>query len=185
MSACYLRARWSLWCLSCSSSFTENMAEPSMYICHIKQLQRYKGFRLFHLAKCRQQMFNKNFLYFLTGHLKVVDSYCALGTILHIVDRKFDLRLLRDHRVLKESYTTQEDRITGPLQRENEKDEMGSGLWKHTGRKSKHAVLYLNDFSLSVLGPEGLGRSGAADSNEAGWLTIQRRSNKFTAGCNI
>lgn len=40
-SSCYLRARCSLWCLSCSSSFTENMDEPSMYIYHIKTWRRW------------------------------------------------------------------------------------------------------------------------------------------------
>lgn len=44
--------------------------------------------------------------------------------------------------------------------------------------------MYLYDFSLSVLGPEGLGRSGAADGDEAGWLTVQRGSNQLTAGCS-
>lgn len=43
--------------------------------------------------------------------------------------------------------------------------------------------MYLYDFGLSVLGPEGLGRSGAADGDEAGWLTVQRGSNQLTAGC--
>lgn len=33
-----------------------------------------------------------------------------------------------------------------------------------------------------MLGPEGLGRSGAADSDKAGWFTVQRRSDQFTAG---
>ena len=36
VSVRYLRVRCSRWCLSCSSSFTENMDEPSMYICDIK-----------------------------------------------------------------------------------------------------------------------------------------------------
>lgn len=48
--------------------------------------------------------------------LNKYESYCALGTVLHIVDRKLDLSLLSDHRVLKECYTAQEDRVTGPLQ---------------------------------------------------------------------
>lgn len=34
-----------------------------------------------------------------------------------------------------------------------------------------------------MLGPEGLGRSGAADGDEAGWFTFQRGSNQLTAGC--
>lgn len=42
---------------------------------------------------------------------------------------------------------------------------------------------YLYDFSLSVLGPEGLGRSGAADGDEAGRLTVQRGSDQLAAGC--
>lgn len=45
------------------------------------------------------------------------------------------------------------------------------------------AAVYLYDFGLSVLGPEGLGRRGAADGDEAGWLTVQRGSNQLTAGC--
>lgn len=47
MSACYLRVRCSLWCLSCSSSFTENMDEPSMYICRMKA-HKARGFSRFH-----------------------------------------------------------------------------------------------------------------------------------------
>lgn len=33
----HLRVKCSLWCLSCSSSLTENMDEPSMYICDSMQ----------------------------------------------------------------------------------------------------------------------------------------------------
>lgn len=43
-------------------------------------------------------------------------AYRALGTVLHIIDRKLDLSLLGDQRVLKERYTAQEDGVTGPLQ---------------------------------------------------------------------
>lgn len=44
--------------------------------------------------------------------------------------------------------------------------------------------VYLYDFSLRVLGPEGLRRRGAADGDKAGWLTVQRGSNQLTAGCS-
>lgn len=44
-------------------------------------------------------------------------------------------------------------------------------------------MAYLYDLSLSMLGPEGLRGCGAADSHKAGWLTVQSRSDKFTAGC--
>lgn len=47
----------------------------------------------------------------------------------------------------------------------------------------KQAMVYLNDFSLSMLGPEGLGRSGAAHSDKAGWLTVQRGRDQLTARC--
>lgn len=51
------------------------------------------------------------------------------------------------------------------------------------GGKGERAAAYLYDFSLSVLGPEGLGRSGAADGDEAGWLTVHGGSDQLTAGC--
>lgn len=44
-------------------------------------------------------------------------------------------------------------------------------------------MVYLNDFSLSMLGPEGLGRSGAAHGDKAGWLTVQGGRDQLTACC--
>lgn len=42
---------------------------------------------------------------------------------------------------------------------------------------------YLDDFRLSVFGPEGLRWSGAADGNKAGWLSVQRGSDQLAASC--
>lgn len=73
-----------------------------------------------------------NFSHSLTKNLKTVESsgfarndswvgaYRALGAVLYIVDRKLDLSLLSDQRVLKERYTAQEDRVTGALKTETE-----------------------------------------------------------------
>lgn len=44
--------------------------------------------------------------------------------------------------------------------------------------------MYLYDFGLRVLGPEGLRRSGAADGHEAGWLAVQRGRDQLAAGCS-
>lgn len=57
-------------------------------------------------------------------------------------------------------------------------------LQQKSGSKGKRAVAYLYDLSLSMLGPEGLRRSGAADGDKAGWLTVQRGSDQLTAGCS-
>lgn len=46
----------------------------------------------------------------------------------------------------------------------------------------RQAAAYLYDLGLSMLGPEGLGRGGAADGNKAGWLAIQRGSDQLAAG---
>lgn len=48
--------------------------------------------------------------------------------------------------------------------------------------EGRQAAAYLNDFSLGMLGPEGLRWSGAADSNKAGWFAIQSRSDQLAAG---
>lgn len=45
-------------------------------------------------------------------------GYRALWAVLYVVDWKLDLRLLSDQRVLKESYTAQEDGVTGALKTE-------------------------------------------------------------------
>lgn len=44
-------------------------------------------------------------------------------------------------------------------------------------------IRYLDDFSLSVFGPEGLRWRGAADGNKAGWLSVQSGSDQLTASC--
>lgn len=49
-------------------------------------------------------------------------------------------------------------------------------------QQGRRAAAYLYDFGLSMLGPEGLGRGGAADRNKAGWLTIQSGSDQLAAG---
>lgn len=53
-------------------------------------------------------------------------AYRALGAVLYIVHRKLDLSLLSDQRVLKERDTAQEDRVTGALntERDRERDEI-------------------------------------------------------------
>lgn len=55
-----------------------------------------------------------------------VGAHRALGAVFDIVDRKLDLGLLSDQRVLKERHTAQEDGVTGSLktERETERDEM-------------------------------------------------------------
>ena len=87
----------------------------------------------------------------------------ALCAILHIIDGELDLSLLVDQRVLKECYTAQEDGVTGPLQTERQWErerwmkEFGSFQDPTGKKKGKRAIGHLNDFSLSVLGPEGPG----------------------------
>ena len=55
----------------------------------------------------------------------------------------------------------------------------GSPQWRSQGDRT-----HLNDLRLGVLGPEGLGRGGAADGHKAGGLTLQSRGHQLTAGCN-
>lgn len=50
-----------------------------------------------------------------------VGAYRALRAVLYIIDRKLDLSLLSDQRVLKEGYTAQEDRVTGALKTETDR----------------------------------------------------------------
>lgn len=76
---------------------------------------------------------DRNLTHILKGNLKTVESsvfaindscigaYRALCAVLYIVDRKLDLSLLSDQRVLKERHTTQEDGVTGALKTERDK----------------------------------------------------------------
>lgn len=50
-------------------------------------------------------------------------------------------------------------------------------------REGRQAAADLDDFRLSVLGPEGLRWSGAADCNKAGGFAIQSWSDQLAAGC--
>lgn len=49
--------------------------------------------------------------------------------------------------------------------------------------KASALIRYLDDFSLSVLGPEGLRWGGAADGDKAAWLSVQRGSDQLAASC--
>lgn len=49
-------------------------------------------------------------------------DYRALRAVLHIIDRKLDLSLLSDHRVLKERDATQEDGVIGALRTETNRE---------------------------------------------------------------
>lgn len=103
----HLRVRCSLWYLSCSSSFTENMDEPSMYICH--SMQDLK-------VLCQILMERWNKLEDSKGEKHFLDCvYRPLCAVLHIIDRQLDLSLLSDHGVLKERHAAQIDRVTGAL----------------------------------------------------------------------
>ena len=62
-----------------------------------------------------------------------VTVYRALCAVLHIVDRQFDLSLLRDQRVLEERHAAQEDWVTGGLQTERE-------TGRETGRETETDV---------------------------------------------
>lgn len=55
------------------------------------------------------------FSFFLFPQQRRFSAYCALWAIFYIVDRKLDLSLLSDHRVLKERDAAQVDGITGGL----------------------------------------------------------------------
>ena len=51
-------------------------------------------------------------------------AHRALRAVLHIIDRKLDLSLLSDQRVLKERHAAQEDRVTGALKTKTERGEL-------------------------------------------------------------
>lgn len=66
-------------------------------------------------------------------------GYRALRAVLYIVDRKLDLSLLSDQRVLKERYAAQEDRVTGALktERDGAREVRSFCLQQKAGRKGK------------------------------------------------